>query len=57
MTKFGGTHIGPTGSARPGSPVAGQTFYNTATKQWEMYDGAQWMPLGSARAFAIAVGG
>jgi hypothetical protein len=35
-----------TGSSLPGSPVEGQVFYLTTTKQWMGYNGTAWVLLG-----------
>ncbi len=36
----------PTASSNPGSPVAGQVYWNTTQKELRQYDGEQWQQVG-----------
>jgi hypothetical protein len=46
-TTIGGGGVNyPTASSNPGSPVAGQVYWNTTQKELRQYDGEQWQQVG-----------
>lgn len=46
-TRFLGTHVPPVLSSAPGSPVDGQTYFNTTDNKYYVYDAgnAGWIDL------------